>query len=320
MPLKTFINSTLGLLGLKMGRAVSSLGNKLAAYGINKEDYNILNGNITFHRLNITLPYEKAYPILEQYESALKLANKKGVHFFIDDDKNLSIEIDNTRFLINDEEELFILTEVFLEGSYNLLSPTNKKIAVIDIGMNVGITSLFYASKNQVEKVFSFEPFTPTYNMALNNIKLNTSFSHKLQPSNFGLAKEEKEMQVSFSLKQKGRMGLNGIPQKSTVIKNNFTQQTIQLKPVAGQFSSIKEKVKDNFVVCKMDCEGAEYELIDALYDAQLLSLPDAYFIEWHYKSPDDIIAKLVQCNYNVIGTTFRPLHSGMIYALKNNI
>lgn len=320
MPLKTIVNNTLGLFGLKMGKTVSSLGNKLAGYGINKEDYKIENGNITFNRLNVTLPYEKAYPVLEEYESALKLTDKKRAVFSVDNEKNLNIEIDNTRFVINDEEELFILTEVFLEGSYNLLSPTNKKIAVIDIGMNVGITSLFYASKNQVEKVFSFEPFTPTYNMALNNIKLNSSFSHKLQPSNFGLAKEEQEMQVSFSLKQKGRMGLSGLPQKSTMIKDNFTQQTIQLKPVKEQFISIKEKVKDNFVVCKMDCEGAEYELIDTLYDAQLLSLPDVYFIEWHYKSPDDIIAKLVECNYHVIGTTFRPLHSGMIYALKSNI
>ncbi len=318
MPVKNAVNSFLGLFGLKMGRAVASLGNRLSAYGIKKEDYKIESGQIIFHRLNIALPYEKAHPVLEEYESAVKLTDKKNARFFINADKNLAVEIEGITFVINDEEELFILTEIFLEGAYNLLTPVNKKIAVIDIGMNVGVTSLFYAAKPQVEKIFSFEPFTPTFNMALTNIKNNPAFSLKITPHNFGLAKDEQQLQIPYSLKQKGRMGLNGLPE-SAVEKNDASQQTIQLKPVNSQFNSIKEKVNDNFVVCKMDCEGAEYDIIDSLFDAQLLSLPDVYFIEWHYKSPDSIIAKLLQSNYHVISTTFRPLHSGMIYAVKTN-
>jgi hypothetical protein len=71
------------------------------------------------------------------------------------------------------------------------------------------------------------------------------------------------------------------------------------------------------FVVCKMDCEGAEYEIIDSLYNAQQLSLADVYFIEWHYKSPEHIVSNLINTNYNVINTTFKALNSGMIYAIK---
>ncbi len=316
MAAKSVVNSFLGLFGLKMGRAVPSLSNKFAHYGIKKEDYTIENGIINFHKLNIILPHEKAYPLLEEYGSAVKLKDKKNALFFVNTDKNLSVEIEGVTFTINDEEELFILTEVFLEGSYNFITPLKQKIAVIDIGMNVGVTSLFFASKPQVEKIFSFEPFKPTYKMAITNIKNNPAFGNKITACNFGLAKNEQQLQVAYSLKQKGRMGLNGLPQ-STVEKNDAAQQTIQLKPVSEQFSSIKEKVADNFIVCKMDCEGAEYDIIDTLFETQLLSLPDVYFIEWHYKSPDTIISKLLQCNYNVIGTTFRPLHSGMIYAVK---
>jgi len=153
--------------GVKLGKTVASFGNKLATYEIKKEEFTIANDQIFFKKLNLTLPYQKAFPILEGYEHTLKLIARKGVRFFKDADENILIKIDNAEFKINDEEELFILTEVFLEGTYNLISPTNKKIALIDIGMNVGVTSLFYASQEKVEKVFSFEPFTPTFNMAL---------------------------------------------------------------------------------------------------------------------------------------------------------
>lgn len=320
MSLKTSVNTVCSLFGFKLARAVPSLGNKLAAYGINKQDFKISGKDITFHKLNLTMPFENAFPVLEGYENAVRLSAKKGVRFFTDKDGNINVSIDNINFYINDQEELYILSEIFLEGSYNLLSSTRKKIAVIDIGMNVGITSLFYASKKEVEKVFSFEPFTPTYNMALNNIRLNKSFSEKLHINNFGLASQEGRMTIPYSIKQKGRMGLTGVLKESTeLVDKEVTQQEILLKPAASQFDMIKQQVQDNFVVCKMDCEGAEYEIMDALFTAQLLSLPDVYFIEWHYTPPDEIISKLVQCNYNVIGTTFKGKRVGMIYAVRNN-
>ena len=318
MSLNSVLKNSGKFFGVKLGKTVASFGNKLASYEIKKEEFTIANDQIFFKKLNLTLPYQKAFPILEGYEDALKLIARKGVRFFKDADENILIKIDNAEFKINDEEELFILTEVFLEGTYNLISPTNKKIALIDIGMNVGVTSLFYASQAKVEKVFSFEPFTPTFNMALENIQLNETFAHKLYPNNFGLAKEDAELEVPFSMKQKGRMGLNGIPINSSVIKKHIKNHKIYLKGVNEQFQIIKESVNNNFVVCKMDCEGAEYELMDALYESGLIALPDIYLIEWHDKAPNSIVEKLVEHNYQVVSTTFKVLHSGMIYAFRN--
>lgn len=317
MSLTNMVKNAGKFFGIRIGRTVPSFGNKLAAYEIEKDAYTLQDGQIFFKKFNISLAGEKALPMLEGYEHAVTLAARKGAIFSTANDGSLQIAIDNALFNINDEEELFILCEVFIEGAYNLLLPQNRKTALIDIGMNVGVTSIFYAAQPQVEKVFSFEPFTPTFNMALKNIALNSSFSDKIQPNNFGLAASDKQLQIPFSLKQKGRMGLKGIPEKSSVVKNDVALQPISLKEVKTQFQNIRELVKDNYVVCKMDCEGAEYELIDSLFESQLLSLPDVYFIEWHEKSPDSIVAKLMKENYTVINTTFRVLHSGMIYAVK---
>lgn len=317
MSLASLVHKSSQFLGFKIERTVSSFGNEFAGYGIKKDEYSLSGNTINLKKLNVTLPVGRSLPLLESYENALKLIDRGGAKFFIDGDNGLFVTIDQLTFRVNDEEELFILCEIFLEGSYNLLSPTKRPIALIDIGMNVGITSLFYAAQTQVARVFSYEPFGPTYKMARANVELNPFCATKITMNNFGLAKEESKMVVNFSLKQKGRMGLNGLPQKSDVITDNFSQESIALKPVHAEFSGIKQQVVDHFVVCKMDCEGAEYEIIDSLSNTALLSLPDVYFIEWHYKSPADIVKSLIDANYNVINTTFRSLNSGMIYAIK---
>jgi FkbM family methyltransferase len=317
MTLTTFVDNGSRLFGIKFRRTVSSFGNALAVYGIEKKDFTLNGDDINFKRLNISLKKEKALPLLQGYNDAIKLLNRGGVEFLVDADGYPNIRIDNLQFKINDEEELFILYEVFLEGTYNLISTTNKQITLIDIGMNVGITSLFYAAQPKVDQVISFEPFLPTYKMAAHNMALNPGVSGKITANNFGLAEAAGTLLVPYSLSQKGRMGLSGLPKKSNKIME-VRKEEIFLKPVNDQFNGLKHKAGGNFIVCKIDCEGAEYEIIDSLADAKLLDMPDVYFIEWHHKSPENMLRKLVEAKFNVISTTYKNLNTGMIYAVKN--
>ena len=147
--IKTFIHNFFRLFGLKIGRTIPSFGNKLAIYNIPKEDYNISGNTIYFKLLKLEIPVLKAAPILERYQNAIQLYKKGGFKFFLDEEGELHAKNNNMQLRINDEEELFILSEVFLEGAYNLISPTQKKIALVDIGMNVGITSLFLCLKEK---------------------------------------------------------------------------------------------------------------------------------------------------------------------------
>ncbi len=319
MELKTFIHKFFRLFGLKFGITVSSFGNKMAVYNIKKNEYCILGDKIFFKELKLEVTFSKALPILERYQNAISLSKKGGFIFSVNESGELIAENKNVHFKINDEEELFILSEVFLEGAYNLISPTQKKIALIDVGMNVGITTLFFASKENVDKVFSFEPFQPTFSMALQNIQLNKAYAGKINANNFGLAKEDADINVSYSPKEKGRMGTNGLPKSEGYVAANVSSQLMHLKSAGGEFLKIKEQVQDHFVVCKIDTEGAEYEIIDSLYNANLLAIPDVYFIEWHQIKPVDIVAKLRSANYQVIETAISLLHSGMIYAIKSN-
>lgn len=211
-------------------------------------------------------------------------------------------------------EILLIISEVFANGSYNIINSIPDMV-VIDIGMNVATTSLFFASKKNVSKIYSYELFPITYEIALKNIMANP-FGNKIIPQKYGLGKEDGKLVLPYSTKQKGRMGLNGLPKDNQY--NNFTMQEVFLKKVSNEIKEIVSKNEGKYIVCKIDCEGAEYEIIEDLYNNSLINKIDAYMIEWHYKKPDTILEALQKNNFTIFYSTFTSDDSGMIYATKS--
>jgi FkbM family methyltransferase len=55
--------------------------------------------------------------------------------------------------------------------------PLEQKIReaaiIVDVGANIGSTTLFFATKNGEARIFSFEPHPATYQKAKTNIRLN---------------------------------------------------------------------------------------------------------------------------------------------------
>lgn len=317
MSLRKLSHNFFRFFGFKFEKTVSSFGNKFAFHNIRRNEYQTKGKLIFFKKLNLEIPVKDATPLLERYQEAIQLKQKANFNFYWNNNALIAATTE-LEFKINDEEELFILAEVFLEGSYNLISATKKRITLIDVGMNVGITSLFYASKENVDQVFSFEPFLPTFNLACQNMILNKKYSDKIKANNFGLAKNNGELKIDYSPKQKGRMGFHGLPESSIYKSKTLTQQTIHLKKAATEFLKIKDQLFNQFVVCKIDCEGAEYEIIESLNEGSALTFIQIFFIEWHEIIPSKIVSTLTSNNYNVINTSFKLLNSGMIYAVKN--
>ncbi|MES1198160.1 MAG: hypothetical protein ABUL41_02680, partial [Chitinophagaceae bacterium] len=68
-------------------------------------------------------------------------------------------------FLLSSRSDIYSALEVFGEDIYAY--KFNKKLIAIDIGMNVGFASLFFSANDNIEKVYSFEPFEETYLLAL---------------------------------------------------------------------------------------------------------------------------------------------------------
>jgi len=107
---------------------------------------------------------------------------------------------------IESSEEFFIIKEVFVEKDYNLLS--NEDHVVFDIGMNIGISSLFFALQKNVNKIYSFEPVATTYHQAQYNLALNPSFAAKIEAFHFGLGGVTRVEKVLYNAQAKGNCGI----------------------------------------------------------------------------------------------------------------
>jgi len=217
------------------------------------------------------------------------------------------------KLYIESPEEFFILKEVFVEKDYNLLS--DESFVVFDIGMNIGISSLFFALNNDVAQIYSFEPVVTTYQQALYNLELNPGYSNKMEAFNFGLGGSTRTEKVLYNPQAKGNCGIRR--DLSMVIdKRNSQEIEISIKNVSEVLPDLMAKHPGQKKVFKIDCEGAEYEIIQKLNDADLLKDVDVLLIEWHDKGAAILEDLLIANNFRLISRHLTSI-TGMIYAFK---
>jgi FkbM family methyltransferase len=304
--------STLKIYANKIYNQLLILNNPYYFYGIAKRDY-IINGNtVKLNKISIEVDKEKGKPLLQGYPFACKLVEYANGKFCLDGSL-LFLQIGELKFKINSAEELFILFEVFVGGAYNYM--TNKEYLFIDVGMNSGITTLFHAQNPLAIQIFSYELFESTYQMAVDNLKLNKKFSDKVRSFNYGLSSTSFTQTLDYSPSRKGRMGLNGLPDDEQF--NDVVQQSVIVRDVYDVFKEIVEKAGGTNIVVKMDCEGEEFNLIRRLNETKMLSHVTIFLIEWHEVQPTEIEKSLIENNFQVFCQTMSTLNTGMIYACR---
>lgn len=223
------------------------------------------------------------------------------------------MEFDSLKLYLESPEEFYIVNEVFVEKDYNFLS--NCDVIVIDIGMNIGISSLFFALNKNVEKIYSFEPVLTTYNQALYNLELNSKHSKKIKTYNFGIGGSSRIEKVLYNSNAKGNCGIR-LTLSPSINMNNSKEIEIEIKSINEILPEILDKHLDKKIVLKIDCEGAEYEIIDKLSKENLIHKIDLILVEWHDKGASTIEEILNKNNFILISRELSPI-SGMIYAFK---
>ncbi|MBK8952844.1 MAG: FkbM family methyltransferase [Chitinophagaceae bacterium] len=194
--------------------------------------------------------------------------------------------------------------------------------------MNSGLASLFFASKNYVEKVYAFEPFISTVEIAKGNFELNPHLSKKISISNSGIS--NRNAIITVPLFQEGSLeasvnedfikhhNFSSIENKATII--------IQLKDIITIIDEITEieKICDNKkLILKIDCEGEEYNIIERLSESNYFNKISVFLIEWHHKGPDSIVRTLKENDFKILLCPITTLdgniieEAGMIYAFK---
>lgn len=214
----------------------------------------------------------------------------------------------------NLDNSLFLVIEVFFSSEYNL--NIAKESIVIDIGMNRAAAALLFASNEKIEKIYAYEPFKPTFELAQKNIRLNPLLSQKIVPRNFGLGKAETTLELPYSASASVGMSTTHIDHKN---RKDTQTETVHVKDASKELESILQENKGKYIIVKCDCEGAEFEIFERLQEMNIVSEIDVIMMEYHFDSPHKLINILIENGFAVqLNSYYSEKHNiGFLYAVK---
>lgn len=266
-------------------------------------------------------PYLDKYNIVENYnllfnskEYVLNL-NKKFENLAIENHKDgFLVSFLDLKIYVESNEEFHVLNEIFVRNDYDFIS--GSKAVVIDIGANIGITSLFFSRFDYVDKIYAFEPVKDTFEHAQYNLRLNDEI-HKIEwIKNIGLGKNSRKEIFLFDKHFKGNTGVRGVSSPSYTNNDNAKEREVQIEDATLEIGKIVKDAKDRKIIVKMDCEGGEYEILENLYKSGMINQIDVLVLEWHDKGSQIIEEMLINSGFNFFSRSFDSI-TGMIYAFK---
>ena len=213
-----------------------------------------------FSKLQVFLNSRKIFKNWYVYPKVYyKLINDKFVIFETKTDLKIKIRVRST--------DLMALTNVWMINEYEIEDfEINANDTVIDIGAHIGLFSLLVSHLCKAEKILSFEPISENFDLLVSNLKLN--HIENILPFNMAVSKNSGRLDLFLNNDQSAHSifskNLKSISVESTSLQKIFDENKI---------SSCK--------MLKLDCEGAEYEIIDSL-PSEYLDKIQNIVIEYH--------------------------------------
>lgn len=253
--------------------------------------------------------------MLAGHRFAVELARLPELSMRIEPSGVLSVETGAFAVLVTRAEELFILQEVLCNRVYHFASP-NRSV-VIDVGMNVGIATLYFAACLGIP-VLAYELVPETFATALRNLQSNPQAMSLVEASNCGVAAAAGHLDVNV---WPDKRGLSTICERPNGVAHGTAPQRIRAQVVSATevIEQARSKFPDHELVIKMDCEGAEYEIIENLVSSGAIRQVKRLMLEWHQfneqQRPDQLLAQLVGAGFTT-SLHGHPLDDcGMLYA-----
>ena len=267
-------------------------------------DTGIMADDISYNKLKGGMKYWADYA---QYDGVSQFAMEAG---------HLVTTVDGVKFQVDHPGSLFVLDEIFAERLYDLR--VNEDMVLLDIGMNVGAASLYFASQSNIIHVFSYEPLLETFEQALVNFHLNPSLAPKITPVQKGVSNYSGAIEVPAA------MGGSAVFSTDNEFINTLGSQSLQkvkvdIVPITTLMDEIEERYPDKRIFLKLDCEGEEYKIMDALAADGKLDKISVIALEWHFKGYASLCTLLQENNFSIFNLGRKEIKPpcGMIYAFN---
>ena len=245
-----------------------------------------------FSKLHVFLNSRKIFKNWYIYPKVYyKLINDKFVIFKTKTGLRIKIRVRST--------DLMALTNVWMINEYDVEDfEINTNDTVIDIGAHIGLFSLLVSQLCKTGKILSFEPVSENFDLLVSNLKLNRI--ENILPFNMAVSKNSGRLDLFLNNDQSAHSifskSSESISAESTSLQKIFDENKI---------SSCK--------LLKLDCEGAEYEIIDSL-PSEYLDKIQNMVIEYHLADTKPELVKSLILKIKNAGFKIktRPHHNDM--------
>lgn len=215
-------------------------------------------------RLNAGL-IEKKLATPFAYANSNYIKNNNGTDIF----EKVNINFSKTTFVFNantynyaynshDLSGLGCITEIVTNNEYKLDLFNNLSDSIIDIGGNSGVATIILARQNPNAIIYTFEPDYNLYlniieNVKINNLKNVIVFNVALSNNCYGTC----ELSIF-----PGMTGANTIYANDNFNEYSRKSKITYIVPTTTLDAFIYEYNVTNINVMKIDCEGAEYDIL----------------------------------------------------------
>ncbi len=250
-----------------------------------------------------------AIKILKNYQNKISLF--KRVIFKINKNKNIFFMVNmknKTSWIVRTNSRDFnVINDIFV---FKIYDKYFKKITncnnIIDIGSNVGAFSVLCGLKYPNAKIYCYEPMKQSSEICRTNSLINNLID-RIFVYDLGVAGKPGMRKLTL---------YNGEHEKNSLynIWNDKKNNTQDIKVI-----TLAEIIKNNNIhscdLVKMDCEGAEFEIMESL-TKETLSKIRCFIIEYHFGDSDSMIKKLKDNGFNV-EVESNADKTGMIFASR---
>lgn len=265
-----------------------------------------------------------------KYTSIMLGISMYGMYSGIIDEKSVTcdgeilLQFDSVSIKIESQDEFYNVCEVFVNQEYRYFINNSRRDIVIDVGMNIGDSSIYFARQETVDKVYGYEPFKKTFMRAEDNLRKYID-ADRVNVFQYGISNETATRLIGFNedmtcaqstLETVREYAHDRYRKWGLIQEKNEQSDQIEVRKASEVFEPILKKYPHHNIILKMDCEGEEYGIIEELSEKGLLSCISFIMLEWHYKGKDCILSWLKSSGFSY-WCNDKSEDMGMIYAFN---
>lgn len=242
------------------------------------------------------------------------------------EDGRWDIQFSNVSIIVCSEMEFWDLYSMYYEDNYFHKLNNSCKDVIIDIGMNIGDSVIYYLCKPDTEKVYGFEPFLQTFLQAKENIERNHFTAEQFEIFQYGLSDHDEKKNIFYhpeiSIMLSTDSNFSVLERRDYEKTHRCTleniEEEIEIRKASYVIGEIIKKHPNNNIVLKIDCEGEEYAILKDLDAEGILKKVSYITLEWHYDGKEEIECYFDRNGFSYCGRIIRK-NLGQMIAWKQN-